>query len=119
MRCRLILGIMNVTCWKGLAVDTIAAISIAEKSGGKPHEMFFSQIDSVQIWPVTAAIFKEARHPNASKLLLNWYLSPESQSRLPAGNWPARSDVVPSGGMRPILSYALINNYRDFLTDDG
>ena len=102
-----------------VTLDTIAGISMPEKIAGKPHELYFSKIDPIPIWAAPGAVFKDARHPNAAKLFLNWYLSVESQSQLSPGNWPARSDVTPSGSMMPILSYNVVNNYRDFVTNQN
>ena len=101
-----------------VSLDTIATISLSEKGAGKPQEIAFSKVDPVPIWAVTAAVFKGAPHPNAAKLFIVWELSKEVQSSLPAGVWPVRSDVPPGGGMKPILSYKVVNSYRAFLTDE-
>ena len=45
-----------------------------------------------------AAIFKDAPHPNAAKLFLDWYLAPDQQRR--NGAFSARSDVAPPPGWR-------------------
>src|SRR5436309_2023841 len=65
-----------------------------------------------------AAIFRGAPHPNAAKLYLNWYLSREVQSRMPAGYWPARQDVAPPAGYRPIFEYNVASGFRDFVLDE-
>jgi ABC-type Fe3+ transport system substrate-binding protein len=101
-----------------VTLDTIASISLGEKRAGKPHDIAFSTVDPLPIWALTGAVFKGAPHPNAAKLFISWYLSKEFQSTLPAGTWPVRSDVAPSGGMKPILSYKVVNNYREFLTNE-
>jgi hypothetical protein len=44
-------------------------------------------------------------------------LSPEVQSKLPT--WSPRSDVPPPAGYKPILSYKVANDYRDFLANQG
>ncbi len=95
--------------------DTIASISMDQKNQGLTQAVAFSQDDSLPIWPYTAAIFKAAPHPNAAKLFLSWYLSPEQQAK--TGNWSSRSDVPPPYGWKPILSYKVVNNYREFLTN--
>jgi ABC-type Fe3+ transport system substrate-binding protein len=100
-----------------VSLDTLASTSLAEKRAGKPHEIAFSPVDPLPIWPLSGAIFKGAPHPNAAKLFVEWYLSKEVQGGLPPGSWPVRSDVAPTGGMKPILSYKVVNNYREFLTD--
>jgi ABC-type Fe3+ transport system substrate-binding protein len=101
-----------------VSLDTIASISLGEKSAGKPHDIAFSAVDPLPIWPLTGAVFKGAPHPNAAKLFIDWQLSKEVQGSLAPGTWPVRSDVAPSGGMKPILSYKVVNNYREFLTDE-
>src|ERR1700737_782635 len=95
--------------------DTIASISMDLKNQGQPQAIAFSQDDPLPIWPLTAAIFKAAPHPNAAKLFLAWYLSPEQQAK--TGNWSPRSDVPAPYGWKPVLSYKVVNNYREFLTN--
>ena len=34
------------------------------------------------------------------------------------GTWSPRSDVEPPYGWKPILSYNVVNNYREFLTNE-
>ena len=101
-----------------VTLDTIASISLAEKTAGKPHEIAFSKVDPLPIWAVTGAVFKGAPHPNAAKLFISWYLSKEFQSTLAPGTWPVRSDAKPPAGQKPILSYKVVNDYREFLTND-
>ncbi len=95
--------------------DTVASISMDQKNLGLVQAVAFPQSDPLPIWPFTAAIFKSAPHPNAAKLFLSWYLSPEVQSK--TGNWSPRSDVPAPYGWKPILSYKVVNNYREFLTN--
>jgi ABC-type Fe3+ transport system substrate-binding protein len=65
---------------------------------------------------LTAAIFKDAPHPNAAKLYLTWYLAREQQARI--GTWSPRSDVAPPKGLEPLPVYHLVNNYREFVSDE-
>ena len=95
--------------------DTIASISMNLKKQGQPQAVAFSEADPLPVWPLTAGIFKDAPHPNAAKLFLSWYLSPEQQAK--TGNWSPRSDVPAPYGWKPILSYKVVNNYREFLTN--
>jgi ABC-type Fe3+ transport system substrate-binding protein len=99
-----------------VTLDAIPQISMVEKNAGKPHEVAFPQSDPLPIWPLMAAIFKAAPHPNAARLFLSWYLEPEQQKRI--GTWSARADVEPPYGWKPILSYEVVNDYREFLTND-
>jgi ABC-type Fe3+ transport system substrate-binding protein len=95
--------------------DTIATISMDQKNLGLAQAVAFPESDPLPIWPFTAAIFKSAPHPNATKLFLSWYLTPEVQVK--AGNWSPRSDVPAPYGWKPILSYKVVNTYRAFLTN--
>ena len=95
--------------------DTIASISTDQKNLGVVQAVDFPRSDPLPIWPFTAAIFKSAPHANAAKLFLSWYLSPEVQAK--TGNWSPRSDVLPPYGWKPILSYKVVNDYREFLTN--
>jgi ABC-type Fe3+ transport system substrate-binding protein len=96
--------------------DTIASISMDQKNQGLVSQaVAFPQDDPLPIWPYTAAIFKSAPHPNAAKLFLSWYLSPEVQAK--TGTWSPRSDVPAPYGWKHILSYKVVNNYREFLTN--
>jgi len=95
--------------------DTVAGISMDVRKQGQPQSIAFSVVDPLPIWPYMAAIFYSAPHPNAAKLFLDWYLSPEQQAE--TGTWSPRSDVPPPNGWKPILSYKVVNNYREFLTN--
>jgi ABC-type Fe3+ transport system substrate-binding protein len=68
------------------------------------------------IFTLTAGIFKDAPHPNAAKLFLTWYMSKDQQSR--TGVFSARTDVPPPAGAKPLFSYQLANNYREFVTNE-
>lgn len=72
--------------------------------------------DLVPVFTATGGIFKDAPHPNAAKLYLSWYLAKEQQSRL--GTFSSRADVPPPEGFKPLTSYKIANNYREFMVDD-
>jgi ABC-type Fe3+ transport system substrate-binding protein len=95
--------------------DSIYDVTNELKRHGTPVESHFPTVDALPIWPLTAAIFKDAPHPNAAKLFLSWFLAPEQQVKL--GTWSPRSDVAPPAGFKPILTYNVANDYRAFLTD--
>jgi ABC-type Fe3+ transport system substrate-binding protein len=97
--------------------DSILDITGGLKRQGMPVDSHLPTVDALPIWPLTGAILKDAPHPNAAKLFLSWLLEPEQQSKLPT--WSPRSDVPPPAGYQPILSYKVINDYRDFLTDQA
>ena len=98
-----------------VTLDTIASISMDQKNQGLAQAVAFPVDDPLPIWPYTAGIFKSAPHPNAAKLFLDWYLSPEVQAK--TGTWSPRADVPPPYGWKPILSYKVVNTYRAFVTN--
>jgi ABC-type Fe3+ transport system substrate-binding protein len=95
--------------------DSILDITSELKRQGQPVASHIPTDDPLPIWPLSAAIFKDAPHPNAAKLFMSWLLAPEQQSKLPT--WSPRSDVPPPTGYQPIFSYKVANDYRAFLTD--
>jgi len=99
-----------------VAIDSIFNITEPMKKEGKPVASHFSTVDATPIWPLTGAIFKQAPHPNAARLFMSWLLEPEQQAT--TGTWSARRDVPPPAGYKPILSYKVVNDYRDFLTNE-
>ena len=97
--------------------DSIYDVTNELKRHGMPVESHFPTVDPLPIWPLTAAIFKAAPHPNAAKLFFTWLLAPEQQVRL--GTWSPRNDVAPPAGFKPILAYNVTNDYRAFVTDQA
>jgi ABC-type Fe3+ transport system substrate-binding protein len=87
------------------------------KAEGKPIEPVFSQDDPTPVFLVGAAIFKDAPHPNAAKLYLNWLMAKEQQSR--TGTFSPRADVPPPPGMQPLSSYKIDSGYRKLVTDEA
>ena len=65
----------------------------------------------------SAGIFNGAPHPNAARLYLSWLLAKEQQQR--SGFFSPRADMPPPAGLKPLASYNIANNYRDFVTDDA
>jgi len=86
------------------------------KAQGKPIDAVFSQLDATPVFLVGAAIFKDAPHPNAAKLYLNWYMAKEQQSR--SGTFSPRSDVAPPPGLQPLSAYRIDTGYRKLVTDE-
>jgi ABC-type Fe3+ transport system substrate-binding protein len=86
------------------------------KRDGQPIEVAFSSEDETPVFTITAGIFKDAPHPNAAKLFLTWYMAPEQQSR--TGVFSARTDVPPPQGLKPLFSYKLANQYKEFVSDE-
>jgi ABC-type Fe3+ transport system substrate-binding protein len=87
------------------------------KAKGLPIELTLSRDDPTPLFYVAAAIFKNAPHPNAARLFLNWYLAPEQQRR--TGTFSPRSDVPPPAGWQPLTSYNLDTGYRTMLSDEA
>jgi ABC-type Fe3+ transport system substrate-binding protein len=79
-------------------------------------EIVFSPVDPTPVFTLTGGIFKDAPHPNAAKLYLTWFLAKEQQARV--GSFSSRGDVPPPEGFKPLLSYNIANNYREFMIDD-
>jgi ABC-type Fe3+ transport system substrate-binding protein len=100
-----------------ITFDSIYDMTSLLKRQSTPVDSHFPSVDAMPIWPLTAAIFKDAPHPNAAKLFMSWLLSPEQQAML--GTWSPRADVAPPAGFGPILSYNVANDYRVFLTDQA
>ena len=100
-----------------VSFDSIFDITTALKRQDQPVEVHFPEADALPIWPLSAAIFKDAPHPNAARLFFSWLLAPEQQAKL--SSWSPRADVAPPAGYRPILSYTVANDYRGFLADQA
>jgi ABC-type Fe3+ transport system substrate-binding protein len=98
-----------------VAIDSSHATTMELKKRGMPVDSHFPTVDATPIWPLPGAIFKDAPHPNSAKLFLTWLLEPAQQGAV--GTWSSRSDVAPPAGYKPILSYNVANDYRDFLSD--
>lgn len=95
--------------------DMMLHHTMVEKSEGKPIDVAFPDSDPLPIWGQLGAIFKDAPHPNAAKLWLQWYMAKQQQSRI--GTWSARTDVAPPFGLKPILNYNVANNLGDLVDD--
>jgi len=87
------------------------------KRAGQPVEVAFSEVDETPVFTLTGGIFKDAPHPNAARLYLTWYLAKEQQTRL--GTFSSRTDVAPPEGFRPLTSYKIANNFREFMLNDA
>jgi ABC-type Fe3+ transport system substrate-binding protein len=78
-------------------------------------EVVVSPVDETPVFTLTGGIFKDAPHPNAAKLYVAWFLAKEQQARL--GSFSPRRDVPPPEGFKPLTSYKIANNYREFMLD--
>jgi len=59
--------------------------------------------DPFVMWAQTAAIFKDAQHPAAAKLYMNWALEKEQQAT--GYTWSVRRDVPPPNGYKNPFDY--------------
>lgn len=76
---------------------------------GKPIRAVWPS-DGVPIVPCPIAITKDAPHPNAAKLFMEYILSQEGQAlfQVLAGDYSMRDDVPPMPGKRPIKDLNII-----------
>jgi ABC-type Fe3+ transport system substrate-binding protein len=79
-------------------------------------EVVWSAEDETPVFTLTGGIFKDAPHPNAAKLYVTWFLAKEQQAKV--GSFSSRSDVPPPEDFKPLTSYKIANNYREFMVDD-
>ena len=79
-------------------------------------EVVWPEADEAPVFTLTGGIFKDAPHPNAAKLYLTWFLAKEQQAKV--GSFSTRADVPPPEGFKPLTSYKIANNYREFMIDD-
>jgi ABC-type Fe3+ transport system substrate-binding protein len=99
-----------------ITFDTMANVTLGLKNNGQQTDVAFSTSDPLPIWPQTTAIFKDAPHPNAAKLYIDWFLQKDQQARL--GTWSVRKDVPPPTGLKPIFDYQLANEFRSFIVNE-
>ena len=99
-----------------VTLDATTSTILNLKKAGQPIEFVFSEVDPIPIYYSTAGIFKDAPHPHVAKLYLTWVLAPEQQRRI--GTFSSRGDVSPPAGLKPLFSYGVANDYRDFVTND-
>ena len=96
--------------------DSTSSTTGALKKSGQPIEFAFPARDTMPTFFITAGIFKDAPHPNAAKLFLDWYMAKEQQSRI--GTYSARTDVEPPTGLKPLSAYEIEAGYRQFVSDE-
>jgi ABC-type Fe3+ transport system substrate-binding protein len=98
---------------KSATFDCSAHTAMDVKDKGGAIDVAFSKIDPIPVFYSTNAILRDAPHPNAAKLFINFYLSREQQ--IANDTWSARRDVPPPRGTQPLSSYGLANGYRAFM----
>lgn len=72
--------------------------------------------DPFVAWGQREAILKDARHPAAAKLFLNWQLSKERQT---SDGWSVRTDVAAPTGLKKVWQYenSGIDGFPAFMRD--
>jgi ABC-type Fe3+ transport system substrate-binding protein len=95
--------------------NTVSSTLNAQRAGGK-LALAAPEKEPVPVFFTAEAILKDAPHPNAAKLFVNWFLSKDWQSS--AGVYSSRRDVPPPAGLKPLSSYRLANNYLKFVTNE-
>ena len=81
---------------------------------GLPVRYSVPRTDAFMSWAQTAAIFKQARHPNAAKLYIAWQLTRERQRQ--AAQWPVRRDLAFPPGWKSIGDYKTpLAGFRTFM----
>jgi ABC-type Fe3+ transport system substrate-binding protein len=110
-------AVVSAAVAAGEALATFDSTSTTPRlaAAGKPIKLVISHDDPTPLFLVSAAIFKDAPHPNAAKLFVDWYLAPEQQSR--NGAFSPRSDVAPPPGFEPLSSYNLDRSFRALHSD--
>ncbi|MDH7794576.1 MULTISPECIES: extracellular solute-binding protein [unclassified Beijerinckia] len=96
--------------------DATTSTTGSLKQSGAPVELVIPQDDPIVTFTLTAGIFKDAPHPNAAKLFLNWYLQPEQQRR--SGVFSARTDVPPPAGFKPLSAANAALDYNAFVSNE-
>jgi len=96
--------------------DSTSSTTGALKKSGQPIDFAVPARDTMPTFFITAGIFKDAPHPNAAKLFLDWYMAKEQQSRI--GTYSARTDVDPPVGLKPLSAYKIAAGYRQFVSDE-
>jgi ABC-type Fe3+ transport system substrate-binding protein len=87
----------------GEAAATIAGFGALINDPAGPATFTIPEEDFFQSWAQTAAIFKDAKHPAAAKLYLNWLLSKPFQEQ--SAQWSVRKDVPPPASFKPLVEY--------------
>jgi ABC-type Fe3+ transport system substrate-binding protein len=96
--------------------DSTSSTTGALKKAGQPIAFAFPAADVMPTFFVTVGIFKDAPHPNAAKLFLDWYMAKEQQSRI--GTYSSRTDVDPPAGLQPLAAYRIATGYLAFVSDE-
>lgn len=69
-------------------------------------------------WGQRAAILKQAAHPAAAKLYMNWQLS-EARQKAAFNGWSVREDITPNASLKPVWEFpnAHVDDFPKFMED--
>ncbi|GKQ34851.1 ABC transporter substrate-binding protein [Streptomyces sp. A012304] len=69
-------------------------------------------------WGQRAAILKQAAHPAAAKLYMNWQLS-EARQKAAFNGWSVREDITPNARLKPVWDFpnAHVDGFPTFMED--
>ncbi|MBZ3906208.1 ABC transporter substrate-binding protein [Streptomyces griseiscabiei] len=103
----------------GTAAVALGTDGMLTPADGMKTRFVLPERDPFMAWAQRAAIFRDAGHPAAAKLYLNWWLSKRTQTDF--SMWSVRTDVTPHTGYRPIWDYpnAHLDGFERFMTDRG
>src|SRR5262249_2322 len=100
-----------------VSIDSIFTITSPITRDANPVPSHSPTGDATPSRPSTGASCKKAPQRKAPRLSMRWLLDPERQAT--TGTWSGRGDVAPPAGYKPIFSYKVANDYRDFLTNEA
>ncbi len=80
----------------GTAAVALGTDGMLTPADGVKTRFVLPKNDPFMAWAQRAAIFKDAKHPAAAKLYLNWWLDKQTQSDFYM--WSVRTDVAPHAG---------------------
>jgi ABC-type Fe3+ transport system substrate-binding protein len=107
---------VRVAVEKGEKAVTFAASGPLAMPANATAKFVLPRSESFLSWPQPYAIFRDAKHPAAARLYINWLLSKEVQDR--SRQWPVRRDAAVSGGYGPVTAYNTAPaQFRSFLQD--
>jgi ABC-type Fe3+ transport system substrate-binding protein len=95
--------------------SSMTAVVAAQRAGGK-LALAAPIYDAMPTFFTAEAILKDAPHPNAAKLFVNWLLSKDWQSQI--GVYSSRNDVSAPAGLKALSSYHLADRYMQFVTNE-
>nr|AVA09682.1 putative effector protein [Heterodera avenae] len=93
------------------AVASMSSSGSLNPSSGQKARLVLPAKDGFTMWAQQAAIFKNAKHPEAAKLYLNWHLTKEKQQ---ANMWPVRTDVPAPKGYPQSWDYKNQSSHKAF-----